>query len=366
MTMYLKLVTYFFERVCKTIMKKFPVGKLPQDLLEKLLKSYPISDPRIVIGPRIGVDATVIDFGERYLVAKTDPVTFATQEIGWYAVNVNANDIATMGATPKWFLASVLLPEGKTDEALVKGIFNDITSATNELGVTLCGGHTEITYGLDRPIVVGQMLGEVEKDKLVVSTNVEIGDDIILTKGIAIEGTALIALEKGEELSRDYGREFVKQAQKLLHDPGISVVKEALLANSVVKVHAMHDPTEGGLSTGLWEIAKLTNKGLMVNLDMVHCFKETMMVCERYGIDPVGLIASGSLLIVCAPSDSVKVLDILRENNINCEVIGSITTPHPTLPLEGGGMESGGIKAIKKGKVVDLPLFKVDEIAKIL
>ncbi|MBI4008117.1 MAG: hydrogenase expression/formation protein [Planctomycetes bacterium] len=347
-------------------MRKFPVGKLPPDLLEKLLKSYPITDPRIVIGPKIGEDATVIDFGERYLVAKTDPVTFATQEIGWYAVNVNANDIATMGATPKWFLASVLLPEGKTDEALVKGIFQDITRAVDELGVTLCGGHTEITYGLDRPIVVGHMLGEVEKEKLVVSTNVEVGDDIILTKGIAIEGTALIALERGEELSRDYGWEFVKQAQRLLHDPGISVVKEALLANSVAKVHAMHDPTEGGLATGLWEIAKLVDKGLTVNLDAVYCLKETRMVCEKYNLEPLGLIASGSLLVVCKPSDSARVLDILRKNNINCEIIGSITTPHPTLPPEGGGRESGGIKAIKKGKVVSLPLFKVDEITKVL
>ncbi|MGR3310850.1 MAG: AIR synthase family protein, partial [Candidatus Brocadiales bacterium] len=341
--------------MAKNIMRKFPVGKLPQDLLEELLKSYHISDSRIVIGPRIGEDAAVIDLGERYLVAKTDPVTFATQEIGWYAVNVNANDIATMGATPKWFLASVLLPEGKTDEALVRRIFRDITSAADKLGVTLCGGHTEITSGLDRPIVVGHMLGEVEKDKLVVSTNVEVGDDIILTKGIAIEGTALIALEKGQELSRAYGWDFVKQAQKLLHNPGISVVKDALLANSVVKVHAMHDPTEGGLATGLWEIAKLTDKGLTVNLDAVHCFKETNVVCGRYGLDPMGLIASGSLLIVCAPSDSAKVLGTLRKNSIDCEIIGGMTD------------KNKGLKAIVgKGKVVDLLLFKIDEITKVL
>jgi hydrogenase maturation factor len=198
------------------------------------------------------------------------------------------------------------------------------------------------------------MLGEVEKDRLVVSTNVEVDDDIILTKGIAIEGTALIALERGEELSRDYGRDFVKQAQRLLHNPGISVVKEALLANSVVKVHAMHDPTEGGLATGLWELAKLTDKGLMVNLDAVHCFQETNVMCGKYGLDPMGLIASGSLLIVCAPSESAEVLEVLRKNNINCEIIGGITD------------KTKGLKAIRRGGVVDLPLFKVDEVAKVL
>src|SRR3972149_1301906 len=205
-------------------MKKFPVGKLPPDLLDELLKSYPISDPRIVIGPGIGVDATVIDFGERYLVAKTDPVTFATQEIGWDAVNVNANDIATMGATPKWFLASVLLPEGKTDEALVKGIFQDITGAADELGVTLCGGHTEITYGLDRPIVVGQMLGEVEKDKLVIPERARPGDVVLMTKGIAVEGTAILARER-RELGERFSEEWMKRCRNFLRVPGVSIVR---------------------------------------------------------------------------------------------------------------------------------------------
>ena len=120
-------------------MSYFPVGKLDYRLLEKLLNLNPIKDPRIIVGPRIGEDAAVIDFGEKYLVAKTDPITFTTHRIGWYAVNVNANDIATMGATPKWFLATLLLPEGKTDTKLVRRIFRDIVEATQSLHITLCG-----------------------------------------------------------------------------------------------------------------------------------------------------------------------------------------------------------------------------------
>ena len=165
-----------------------PTGKLPPKLLDELLARHSRPDPRVVLGPRAGEDAAIIDMGDRYLVAKTDPITFATDEIGWYAVNVNANDVACCGAVPKWFLATLLLPEQRTDAALVERVFAQIADACAALDVTLCGGHTEITYGLDRPIVVGQMLGEVAPDACLSTSGARPGDALILTKGIAVEG----------------------------------------------------------------------------------------------------------------------------------------------------------------------------------
>ena len=135
---------------------RLKVGKLPPEILGRLLAGTPCTDPRVVVGPRIGEDAAVIDFGATYLVAKTDPITFATDRIGWYAVNINANDVAAMGARPKWFLATLLLPEGSADEGLAEGIFNDIVASCAGLGISLVGGHTEITAGLERPILVGR------------------------------------------------------------------------------------------------------------------------------------------------------------------------------------------------------------------
>ncbi|MEE9515035.1 MAG: AIR synthase related protein, partial [Candidatus Brocadiales bacterium] len=179
--------------------KNLPVGKLPSKLLGELLAQKSsdagAGDPRVIIGPRVGEDAAVLDVGSQntYLVAKTDPITFAADQIGWYAVNINANDVATLGAVPRWFLATVFLPEGKSSDEMVREIFDDIFRAAKDLDVTVCGGHTEITAGLERPVVVGQMLGEVEKDRLVRKTDIRAGDDIILTKGIAIEGTAILA-----------------------------------------------------------------------------------------------------------------------------------------------------------------------------
>src|SRR5262245_9048101 len=180
-------------------MPALPVGKLRAELLERLFKQYVSAGERVVLGPRVGEDAAVIDIGDRYLVATTDPITFATDEAGWYALHVNANDLAVRGARPLWFLATVLLPEGATSEDAVERLFADLGEACAELDVALIGGHTEVTAGLPRPIVVGCMLGEVDKDRLVTTSGAKEGDVLLLTKGVPLEGAAILAKERGAE-----------------------------------------------------------------------------------------------------------------------------------------------------------------------
>lgn len=332
----------------------FPVGKLDCRLLEKLIALNPIKDPRVIVGPQIGEDAAVIDFGKKYLIAKTDPITFTTHRIGWYAVTINANDIAAMGAIPKWFLATILLPEGKTNKRLITQIFHDIIKATQALQITLCGGHTEISYQIDRPIVIGHMLGEVEKHKLVVNSRARPGDDLLLTKGIAIEGTAIIAREKELVLKKKFGNRFVKRSQAFVDNPGLSVVADALLSNKVAQIHAMHDPTEGGLATGILELTKASGTGAIIDGDKILCYPETEQICKFYNIHPLGLIASGSLLIAVDPKDTKKVIAVLAKNAIACAPIGRLT------------QKSEGLKVVKKGKLRKMPVFMVDEITKIL
>jgi hydrogenase expression/formation protein HypE len=303
----------------------WPVGKLPTRELQRLLARYTQPDERVILGPRIGEDVAVIDFGDRYLVAKTDPITFATDAIGWYVVQVNANDVACAGARPRWFLATLLLPEGNTDAALVEAIFAQMSEACRELGVVLCGGHTEITYGLDRPIVVGQMLGEVAPDRLVTTAGVQPGDALLLTKGVAVEGTAIIAREKREELLGRYPPDFLDRCADFLHRPGISVLREAQIAARQAPLHAMHDPTEGGLATGLWEVAEAADVTLEIEEASIPILPETAALCADLELDPLGLIASGSLLIALAPGDALGVLDALREAGIAAAVIGKAT-----------------------------------------
>ena len=335
-------------------MNVFRVGKLNANLLDELVSGIKKKDPRVIVGPKVGEDAAVIDIGDKYLLSTTDPITFTSYKIGWYTVNVNANDIATMGGTPKWLLVSILLPENKTDIALVKEIFRDIENAADELGIDICGGHTEITKGLDRPIVSGHMLGEVDKDKLVTNSHARVGDEIILTKGIAIEGMALLAREREKELSGKYGKMFVERVQAFLHNPGISVVAEAHLANQAADIRAMHDPTEGGLATGLYELTKASNTGVVIYEDKIHLLDETRILCSEYKLDPLGVIASGALLIVVDPDDRDAVLSKLVQNDIACSVIGKMTD------------KEDGLKIIADGEERELPFFEVDEIARVI
>src|SRR5512134_389248 len=177
-----------------------PPGKLPVEILDRLIRAYTSSIHGVAVGASIGEDAAAIDIGEKYLLAKTDPITFVAEDIGTYAIHVNANDIAAMGGKPLWFLATVLLPEKGTTPELVETIFRQLAAACGKIDVAFCGGHTEVTVGIDRPIVIGTMLGEVEKDRLVTTAGARAGDDILLTKAIAIEGASILAREKGREL----------------------------------------------------------------------------------------------------------------------------------------------------------------------
>jgi hydrogenase maturation factor len=331
-----------------------PAGKLPGDLLDGLLRRFAPGDPRLIVGPQMGVDAAVIDFGATYLVAKTDPITFASDEIGWYAVNVNANDIAVMGGRPRWFMATVLLPAGLATPALAEAIYQQIAAACDELGVALAGGHTEITVGINRPIISGTMLGEVAPDRLVRSSGVLPGDALVLARGVPIEGTAIIAREKERELlARGLDPEIVTRAQGFLHDPGISVVAAAHLVVHAAKVHAMHDPTEGGLATGILEMAQASHTGMEVDFDTVSVPVESKALCDALGLDPLGVIASGALLVALPGADAGKLLAAFARSGIPAQRIGQATEP------------SAGFRARRNGQSIPFPRFAVDEIARL-
>lgn len=330
-----------------------PPGKLKIDFLQQILPQSQ-NEARVIVGPAIGEDATVIDFGETCLVAKTDPITFATEEIGWYLVCVNSNDIATMGAIPKWLLVTVLLPESRTTEDLVRKIMRQITSACNHFNITLCGGHTEVTYGLDRPIVIGQMLGEVKKENLITASGARAGDNLILTKGIGIEATAIIARERKVDLLSRFSSDFLNRARNYLTVPGISVLKEALIAAGMEGVHAMHDPTEGGVATAIHELAYATKLGAVIWEKKLIVSEETKQLCAEFHLDSLGVISSGALLIAAAPTKTKEILLALSEQHISCEVIGQLLSPDSGLWLEANGQRR------------PLPIFETDEITKIL
>jgi hydrogenase expression/formation protein HypE len=301
-----------------------PVGKIPHGLLNRLIEKVPLGDARVILGPGIGLDCAVLDFGDNFLVIKTDPITFATDEIGWYAVQVNANDIATSGATPRWFLATLLLPENRSSQELVEAIFEQMCEASEKIGVSLIGGHTEITFNLDRPILVGTMIGEVPRENLVTPRGAAPGDRILLTKGVPIEATAILAREFPEKLAGFLSVPEIEQARDALYQPGISVLKDAQLAIGTGKVTAMHDPTEGGLECALWELAEASGCSLIFDSSAVHVPPISARICTAFGIDPLAAIASGALLLTVKPGDVNRICQALEGEGIHCAEIGIV------------------------------------------
>ena len=331
----------------------FPIGKLDPKFLEELLSSLS-HDKRVIVAPGIGKDAAVIDFGKTCLVVKTDPITFTSGNLGWYSVNINANDIACLGAAPRWFLATLLLPRKGTSEALVKRIFEEVNSACQALGISLIGGHTEVTPRVAHPIIVGQMIGEVSREKLIDGSGVKSGDAILLTKGIAIEGTNVIYQEKSEKLKEQFSDKMLSRMKNLIYSPGISVLKEALLANKTGKVHLMHDPTEGGLKTGLWEMAYASGVGMKIEKKKIPILEETEAVCKLYGLDPLGLLASGALLLIIDRGKVRELCQIYEKEEIACSVIGEV------VPREKG------VKIVEGKEELSLSQSNQDELSKIL
>ena len=341
------------ERMGCSQSKPLPVGKLPLEHLRSLLRHPSKHDPRLLIGPQIGEDASVIDAGDRYLVVATDPVTFATDQIGRYAVHVNANDVAVMGARPLWFVVVMLLPENRTTPELAEEIMADVRAACEELDVALGGGHTEITQGIDRPILVGQMLGEVAPTRLVRKTRIAKGDQILLTQGVAIEGTAILAREKPERLRDRIDADVLARAARFLIEPGISVVSAALAAANVGEaVHAMHDPTEGGLATGLFELVAPGGLGLQVIRERIPVFPETNSICRALSLDPLKLLASGALLIAVAPDGADLVVRAIEATGAPAAVIGEVRP------------STQGIAIVTNGNVEPLPPALRDEVAR--
>ncbi len=327
-------------------------GKLDPGLLEKLIRSHTSLDNRVLIGSKIGEDATVIDMGKKVLIAKTDPITFATDQIGYYAVHVNANDIVCMGGDPKWFLATILLPEHIAENE-INGIFAQISDACQKERIAFCGGHTEVTIGLNRPIVIGQMLGEAEKAKVVLKSNAHGNDHIVLAKQIPIEGTAIIAREKESELRKHYSDEFINRCQEYLFDPGIGIRRAAKIAMDTTRVHAMHDPTEGGLATALHELAYASGMGFLIDFSMIPFSGEGKELCGYFGLNILGVIASGSLLVIVPPEDVHSLLAAYNNADIIARDIGILTD------------KNYGKKLRIEHKEIDLPVFAQDEIVKI-
>jgi hydrogenase maturation factor len=296
-----------------------PHGKIPVDILKEVVfKNLGVSRKEVVLGPFAGFDGAVIDVGSKSLIVSADPITGAIERIGWLAVNVNANDIATFGVEPAFLLSCILLPE-KADAKTIGTISDQIGRAASDLGMAIVGGHCEVTPGLADPIVVGCAFGITEKGNYVTAGGARSGDKLILTKSAGIEGTAILASDRERKLGK-MATSMLESARSFYGQ--ISIVKDALTAFQTGGVHAMHDPTEGGIAGGIHEMADASNLGASILEERIRISPETQEICHFFNIDPLCLIGSGALLIAAEPESAENIVKRLGQKKIPASVIG--------------------------------------------
>ena len=329
-----------------------PAGKLPNDLLRKFLNQFVFDDPSIIINPGVGEDTAAVDVEpEEVLVLKSDPITFATDSIGQYAVLINANDIATSGAKPRWLLTTLLFPSGVTP-AEISQVIDELKVFCRKWDITLCGGHTEITDAVNRPVVTGMMAGTVSRSHLIDKRMMAPGDRVLMTKGVAVEGTAIIAREFGERL-KGLGMKASEIDSSAKFLANISIITEAQIAAGFEATSAMHDVTEGGLATALEELSIAGGHRIKINVDAIPVYDQTRKISRLLDINPMGLIGSGSLLICCREPACEDLMKAIGRAGIDINCIGEVFHP------------GQGIKAEMDGKSAPWPQFETDEITKL-
>lgn len=327
-------------------------GKIPPRLLQRILDLPRKKCPAVVVGPNLGEDAAVLNFEAGMVVATSDPITFPTPRPGYYAVHVNTNDIAVTGGKPRFFIMTLLLPPGSSEDRIL-GIMRDAVEAAEAMDITLIGGHSEVSEAVTMPVVSITMLGDLITSRPIRTGDGHFGDAIIQVRPMAVEGTSILASEHQDRLEPLLGREMVERAKGFLYDPGLSVLAPAVLAAERLPVHAMHDPTEGGLATGVKEIAQASNTGLSIDEAKIMVAPETVRICEALGYDPLGLISSGCLLFTVSDDEADRAVETMMDAGFEASRIGDLT-------------DSPGQYEItwKDGRTTTLPDFAVDELAR--
>jgi len=328
-------------------------GKVPPDFLSRIVfRRTGTPNRRLLLGPALGEDAAIVRVRGKVLVLTTDPITGAQENAGWLSVHVNANDVATRGAKPVWFLCCLLLPE-RADARVLERIMSQVDEAAREISVTVAGGHSEITPALHRPLIIGTMVGEAMSGKYVTTAGARPGDEVILTKTAGIEGTSVLAYDLEPKLTDTLGDATVKRSQAFSRR--ISVVKDAMIAHATGGVHAMHDPTEGGIICGLWELAEASRTGILVEESKIKVAPETKSVCHALGIDPLRVLSSGTLLIAARRTRADRIVRSLLQGGVDACVIGQMTQ-----------LERGRIFVKRDGTRVRLEPPERDELYKVL
>ncbi|MBA7473130.1 MAG: hypothetical protein GH155_07840 [Spirochaeta sp.] len=324
-------------------------GKIPPEELSWLLKETSHA-PEIIVGADTGEDAAVVH-SDKIIIITADPITFTEKNIGTYSVAVNCNDIVAMGGIPKYLTTTILLPPDYNSEELPE-VFTEISHACRQAGVLWVGGHTEVTSAVTRIVISAQMVGSLFKEPTVTS-GAQPGELLVMSKWAGLEATTLLAREKRQLCLKLLGREGFKRILGWLQDPGISIIREGRILKDT-RISAGHDPTEGGIATGIHEIASRSGVGARIDLEKIKIREETLKLCGYFNLDPLGILSSGVFLFTAPPELAEDACAKLNTGGIPAAVIGQITS------------DPGEIILIQGEKTGPLPIYNKDELLKAL
>ncbi|MDX9889130.1 MAG: AIR synthase family protein [Anaerovoracaceae bacterium] len=326
-------------------------GKLESALLEELVfKNITWRRPEVLTRPGIGEDCAVIDFGNYECILSTDPITAAVKDIGRLAVHISCNDIAANGVEPLGLLLAIMLPEG-TKKSEINEIMAQAGKASQELGVEIIGGHTEVTPAVTKPVIVSTAIGRGAKWSSQNAENMVPGDLVYVTKSVGLEGAGIISMDREEELKDTLSREELEKAKGFIEL--VSVVREGVLAGKI-GTNGMHDITEGGVLGSIWEMCQIAKMGAEIHVDKIPVEDVTKKICETFDIDYLRLISSGSMMIMVSPEKKAKMEEAMEEANIPFTLIGTIK------PLEQG------VCMVVEGEYIEIASPATDEIYKAL
>lgn len=321
-------------------------GNFHEAFVQRLLEQY--AQDHASFKPHARAVSIALD--ERLLLVSTQAAAGNVVELGHCAVHLNANEVACLGGEPKWFSATLLLPEHEVEEKTVENIFEQISSACRGLDIAWRGANFELTPAVSQPIVIGAMLGEGALSRRYDAAQIAPGDYVLLTKGLAIAGTARIGARHAKALAEVFDEEFAEQCQRFLHVHDLSVLPEARMAWKVSGIHALCAPAERGLAHALHEILAENNLGVEIDFEKLALLPETKLLCEHFELDPLGLAATGALLLIGEATVCEHALREYETANIPAAIIGQI------LP------EGEGRGVIEEGERRHLPAFSRDEI----
>ncbi len=320
------------------------IGKVSDEFFRRNIAGKlgaPAAD--LVVGPAMGVDAAVIKVGEQYMVVAEDPIFpvpgLPLRDFGWFTVHIGASDVAVLGVKPRYMTYSLLVPPATPEDDLAE-IISSISETAAEEGITIVGGHTGYYPAVTVPTIGGVTVWGFG-DEVVTPAGAQVGDEVIITKGAAIEAAGLLAQVYGDDmLAAGIDPEIVREAAAMVYE--MSVIREALLAVEVGGVHAMHDATEGGVLRGLHEVAVASRVGLRIDAEAIFVPPAAKVTCQHFGIDPLVSISEGTMVMTCSPSVTGEMMRAFDRAGIRAAVVGEVVP------------EAAGRKLLRDGREEEL------------